>query len=388
MEMTGSDPTVDGLVTSINRGEIDLQPEFQRGEVWSEQKQERLIDTILRGWHIPPIHLVAVPGKAALEVLDGQQRLRAIVRFINNELPINGYIEPYDEKIQTLNGLFFGELEDAELVRQIRNFPIRQFVLKHYHPAEPAELFYRLNQPALLTGAEKRNAFFGPARSAVKDIVDVMESKGIDRDFIGFSNSRMAYEDVISRLALMVERRTALRKVTANDLTDWYRQSEAPSPASLGLLYGAIDTFSASRDFVTGKVRFNKATFLSWLWFSVELMAWFPREASPRLFAQVLNRFESLRTEELKPPLLDTLLTIYRDRSSARVSDVSSVLLRECIIWFVAADEQYAALEAIDKRPTYFIDLIGLGHRIGVESSFIDDIAAEFVEQHLHQHVI
>ncbi|HCM1361738.1 TPA: DUF262 domain-containing protein, partial [Vibrio parahaemolyticus] len=74
MHIKTSDPDVFSIVNRIKRGLIDLQPDFQRGEVWNPLKKQRLIDSILRGWHIPPIHLISSPSTDKIEVLDGQQR--------------------------------------------------------------------------------------------------------------------------------------------------------------------------------------------------------------------------------------------------------------------------------------------------------------------------
>lgn len=60
---------------------MDLQPDFQRGEIWTIQKKQKLIDSILRGWKIPPIHVIH-NAQSVDEVLDGQQRLAAIRDFL------------------------------------------------------------------------------------------------------------------------------------------------------------------------------------------------------------------------------------------------------------------------------------------------------------------
>jgi uncharacterized protein with ParB-like and HNH nuclease domain len=73
--MLPSDPDIETIVGRIKSGELDLQPDFQRGEVWPDSKKRRLIDTILREWHVPPIHVVENSGSYTQEVLDGQQRL-------------------------------------------------------------------------------------------------------------------------------------------------------------------------------------------------------------------------------------------------------------------------------------------------------------------------
>ncbi|HEV2487095.1 MAG TPA: DUF262 domain-containing protein [Terracidiphilus sp.] len=62
-----------------------LNPEFQRGDVWSPAAKTFLIDTILRKLPIPKVYLRTrvdvVSKKSIREVVDGQQRLRAIMSF-------------------------------------------------------------------------------------------------------------------------------------------------------------------------------------------------------------------------------------------------------------------------------------------------------------------
>ena len=58
MRLTPSDPDIQTLILRIQSNQIDLQPDFQRGEVWPTPKKQRLVDSILRDWHIPPIHVI------------------------------------------------------------------------------------------------------------------------------------------------------------------------------------------------------------------------------------------------------------------------------------------------------------------------------------------
>jgi uncharacterized protein with ParB-like and HNH nuclease domain len=93
MKLTPSEPDLQSIVSRIDNNDIDLQPDFQRQEVWSTKKKRHFIDTILRGWSIPPIHLVET-DHYRLEVLDGQQRLSAIRDFLHDEFSIDGNITP------------------------------------------------------------------------------------------------------------------------------------------------------------------------------------------------------------------------------------------------------------------------------------------------------
>ncbi|WP_300427452.1 DUF262 domain-containing protein [uncultured Thalassolituus sp.] len=196
MHLTPSDPDIATLHRKIRQGRLDLQPNFQRGEVWGKAKKQRLIDSIIRGWHIPPIHVIQVPNSDKQEVLDGQQRLAAIRDFLEGEYTINGNLDPVEKHIMELDGLSWDELPD-EVAGKIEDFTIRLLTISDYKPGEPGELFYRLNQPTNLTSAEQRNAYFGEARQQVKDLSERMVELGYNREVLGFSNSRMAYDDVI-----------------------------------------------------------------------------------------------------------------------------------------------------------------------------------------------
>jgi len=90
MRLLPSDPDIETIVGRINKNDLDLQPEFQRGEVWGTAKKQRLIDSILRDWHIPPIHVIENTDTARQEVLDGQQRLAANRDFAPGEFPVHG----------------------------------------------------------------------------------------------------------------------------------------------------------------------------------------------------------------------------------------------------------------------------------------------------------
>jgi hypothetical protein len=189
MKMLPSDPDIQTIVARINSGDLDLQPNFQRGEVWTTAKKRKLIDSILRDWHVPPVHVV-VGDKGKQEVLDGQQRLVAIRDFVHGVIKVDGSTEPHDPAIERLSDLTYGQLP-ADVKRAFDQFTIRVFRLTDYKPGEPGELFFRLNQMTYLTAAEQRNAFFGPVREQVRSLVDQFESSPA-ASLIGFSNRRMA----------------------------------------------------------------------------------------------------------------------------------------------------------------------------------------------------
>lgn len=65
---------------------LDLSPEFQRRSVWNEKAKSYLIDTLLRGKPIPKVLITQeLRSKRNVRVVvDGQQRLRTILEFIDD----------------------------------------------------------------------------------------------------------------------------------------------------------------------------------------------------------------------------------------------------------------------------------------------------------------
>jgi len=349
MRLTPSDPDIETLIGRIKLREIDLQPDFQRGEVWATPKKQRLIDSVLRDWHIPPIHVVLDKETQKQSVLDGQQRLVAIRDFANNKFEVDGTIEPYDPDIAALDGLTYDRLP-PKWKRQFDQFTIRVFRITDYDPSEPGELFYRLNQPSALTAAEQRNAFFGKVRSDVKRLVTEMQSGGLSPSFWGFSNARMAYDDVIARTCLILDNGTFKRKVSSSDLADQYRSDKKFSEATIQEVSQALALLGQARSLMNSGPKLNKATAQSWLIFLSSIIR--NISAVPaELLASFIDEFELARAAAVGsrlsviPPLHEisekfgdfsvlSLMRVYEDRSTSRVADTTSVILRDFVLWF------------------------------------------------------
>ncbi len=64
------------------RLQLDLNPTYQRDFVWSNADSQMLIESILRGIPLPSIILARGSGKQSFQIVDGKQRLTAILRFM------------------------------------------------------------------------------------------------------------------------------------------------------------------------------------------------------------------------------------------------------------------------------------------------------------------
>ena len=73
------------------RGQLDLDPPYQRRSVWSLRDRRFFIDTILNNYPAPPVFLhktMDEHGHSTYHVVDGKQRLQTIIAFVQDKITI------------------------------------------------------------------------------------------------------------------------------------------------------------------------------------------------------------------------------------------------------------------------------------------------------------
>lgn len=90
---------------------LELNPDFQRGNVWTEEQQIAFIEFFLRGgktarivYFNSPVYGVYNDHKESdlddtVICVDGLQRITALLRFLRNEIPVFGhYFREYEDR--------------------------------------------------------------------------------------------------------------------------------------------------------------------------------------------------------------------------------------------------------------------------------------------------
>lgn len=152
--------TIEHLVKKYSDG-IDTDendifvPDYQREFVWDDERQSKLIESIVLGLPIPIIFLAQLDS-GRLEIVDGSQRIRTIVSFMAGELVISGL-----ENLTEMNGIDFNELPLSRK-RKIRDTAIRTVVLSEAATADVrSDLFERINRGSeILRNMEKRKGIY------------------------------------------------------------------------------------------------------------------------------------------------------------------------------------------------------------------------------------
>lgn len=153
-----SDPPVASLHRKYRSGQLVLDPIFQRRRVWDEARSSRLVESVLLEVPIPVLYL-AEGRDGTLEVIDGQQRLSSLFRFLDNQYSLRSL-----RALPHLNGKLFRDL-DTPLQAQIEDYAIRVVVFRKESDENLRfEIFERLNTGAVpLNAQELRNCVYrGP----------------------------------------------------------------------------------------------------------------------------------------------------------------------------------------------------------------------------------
>ena len=206
-------------VHSANRrkSKIDPKPAYQRGPVWSVNHQQLFIDSILRGYDIPKLYLRKVEdGQFEWEVIDGQQRLKAIWGFLSNEYPVSDDSDPVDGHI--IAGQFYEDLND-DLVDQLEAYELSMVTVERAEDQEVEDMFLRLQNGVPLNSAEKRNAISGSIRDFVHEIAD---SSKFMNSSAAFNNTRYSHDEVIAQMVL-IEMHGGPTSIRHTQLKDLYQ---------------------------------------------------------------------------------------------------------------------------------------------------------------------
>jgi Uncharacterized conserved protein len=240
------DLVVESLIEQIKGGTIFLRPlserpSFQRRYVWTNLLSSRLVESILLNVPIPPCYL-SQNEDYELDVIDGQQRLFSIYRFLDNQFALSGL-----EVLKDLNGLRFHKIP-SKLQRQLRTHTLRCVAITNEsHPEIKFDVFERLNTNTVpLNAQELRNCVYrGSLNSFLEEAVSYpswLEILGKNKP-----DKRMRDEELVLRfLAFHIHGLNSYRTPQKHWLNDAAKAGQRYSKAKIADLQvtwqAAIDT--------------------------------------------------------------------------------------------------------------------------------------------------
>ena len=173
------DWTIATVLTQLQEGAIDLQPQYQRRDAWTVGRKSKLIESFILGLPVPPVVLAERrEAKGSFIVLDGKQRLTTLAQFTGNfpSSPLNGFALTELPLLPALEGVTFTELLEQETHSQTRNAflnqPLKTAIMRGWESADLLHIvFHRLNSQVVpLSPQELRQALIrGPFMTFINE---------------------------------------------------------------------------------------------------------------------------------------------------------------------------------------------------------------------------
>ena len=165
MRHTATTHPISWFTERDREGNLALQPVFQRRKVWTDRQKSNLIESILLQLPVPEIYMqvkTGPDGRSEYVVVDGQQRISAILEFVG----VNSR-EPFELRHLDANSIWSGYSFDDLNDEQKTQFYGHSMAVRYLQDAQDNEiedLFRRLNKYLTpLNAQELRNATYrGP----------------------------------------------------------------------------------------------------------------------------------------------------------------------------------------------------------------------------------
>ena len=220
----GWDSDVEGLVKRMNRGDIKL-PGFQRGFVWSKTEQSRFIESLILGLPVPNIFLAKDGDSKTLNIIDGQQRLKTLQRYLAGDFPISNSKKIHED----LRGCYFNRevaktekskvLDDAD-ERTLSDSILHSIVIRPDPSSDSPDYGYEYNNAVIqifrrlntsgkaLQPQEVRSCiFYGP----FDDLLHELNKNESWRSLFGAEHSRYKDVETILRFLALYENFSAYK---------------------------------------------------------------------------------------------------------------------------------------------------------------------------------
>ncbi|PBC61283.1 hypothetical protein BKI49_25150 [Streptomyces sp. Tue6028] len=184
------------------RPQIEMDPVYQRqGGIWSVEKQQLLIDSLINGFDVPKIYFHEFAARRTVDgkrlryaIIDGKQRLQAIWEFIDNKFPLADDFKYFEDPDVDVRNLTYSQLaeKNPEIAAYFNATTLDIIAIRTDDLEIIEEMFSRLNEAIPLNAAEKRNALGGPVPPAIRALAE----HPFFKERLTFGNTRYRHWDL------------------------------------------------------------------------------------------------------------------------------------------------------------------------------------------------
>lgn len=175
----------------VDEGDIIPNPEYQRDYVYTDKQASKLVESVLMGIPIPTIYLCEEED-STYSVIDGQQRITSLVRYLKNDFALNGL-----QELNELNGKCYKDLS-KDIQNKLKTSSLSTISLLKQSTDLKYEIFARLNQGAVkLNPQELRNCIYRGSFNKMLD--DIAAHNSHLKNLFHDDNNRKSYQERILR---------------------------------------------------------------------------------------------------------------------------------------------------------------------------------------------
>jgi hypothetical protein len=280
-------------------GGLVISPKFQRRGVWNRAQRSFLIDTLLLDLPVPPIYIRVVQStdnKAVIrEVIDGQQRLSAILDYIEDKYTLAKKIE------SPFAGQRFSELP-GEQQNKITRYSFICEVFYGVADRDVLRIFARLNTHSVkLNDQELRNGkFFGEYKQTCYNLaLEHLEFWRQNRIFTEQSIARMLEVELTSELVIIGINGIQDKKKSIDTFYERYDEDFPDNVQSQGRFRATIDIINQASPEGLISTEFRRVPLFYSLFAAVQHRLWgipkseLPTGATGRVTREEIERLQN-----------------------------------------------------------------------------------------------
>jgi hypothetical protein len=187
----GTSADVNTIYNRLKKGKYYI-PSFQRDYVWKIPQASRLIESIVMGLPIPSI-FIAKDEDENYYVIDGQQRLKSIEKFYDNDFALKDVIDE-------IRGKKYRDL-DEKIQNRIDEYAIQLIVIKQEKPDDNNDSIYKIFERINTEGTKlypqeiRASSYHGEFNELLHEFAQ--DHRWIK--FIATKNNRKTHEELILR---------------------------------------------------------------------------------------------------------------------------------------------------------------------------------------------
>ena len=187
--VTGTDWTAETILSQLAKGNISLDPAFQRRDAWSQSRKAKFIESIILGLPIPQLVLAESQElKGTFLVIDGKQRLLSLQQFAGIKLAP-------DQQALALKGLLVRKELEGKTYQDLRSDPklsrflsafenqsIRTVIVRNWQSEKVLyTIFHRLNTSSVPLSPQELRQDLHPGKFLQFAVDYSEESPGLKR---------------------------------------------------------------------------------------------------------------------------------------------------------------------------------------------------------------